>query len=386
MARSILLAAMCAVLTLVPMQKKEIVTAGPAPIGPFSPAVVAGGLVYLSGMLAQDEKGAFVGGDVGAQTKHILERSRGVLSAAGSSLDDAVAATVYLKSASDFQAMNDAYKTFWQKDPPTRTTVVSGLLLGADVEISLIAARKGAARTVIHPGSWAKSPNPYSYGIRTGDTVFLSGLVPRNGRDNSTVTGDIRVQTKAVMDNAGELLKAAGLDYSHLVSARVYLPDPSEFQQMNEVYRSYFTAAPPPARATVNAALTGNQYKVEMTFVASSSPREAIAPGQNLSAAIRSGNRLYLSGVLGNTPENAGDPAAQTREVMGKIRKTLESAGYTPADVVDSLVYVTDLAHFPQMNNAYRDFFGRDFPARATVGVGLVASGAVVEIMMTAVH
>ena len=64
MARSILLAAMCAVFTVVPMQKKEIVTAGPAPIGPFSPAVVAGGLVYLSGMLAQDEKGAFVGGGV----------------------------------------------------------------------------------------------------------------------------------------------------------------------------------------------------------------------------------------------------------------------------------------------------------------------------------
>ena len=386
MARSILLAAMCAVITVVPMQKKEIVTAGPVPIGPFSPAVVAGGLVYVSGMLAQDEKGAFVGGDVGAQTRHILERARGVLSAAGSSLDDAVAATVYLKAGSDFQTMNDTYKTFWRKDPPTRTTVVTGLLLGADVEISLIAARKGTARTVIHPESWAKSPNPYSYGIRTGDTVFFSGLVPRNARDNSTVTGDIRVQTKAVMDNAGELLKAAGLDYSRVVSARVYLPDASEFQQMNEVYRSYFTAAPPPARATVNAGLTANQYKVEMTFVASSSPREAIAPGQNLSAAIRSGNRLYLSGVLGNTGENTGDPTAQTRELMGKIRQTLADAGYTPEDVVDSLVYLTDLAHFPQMNNVYRDFFRRDFPARATVGVGLVASGAVVEIMMTAVH
>ena len=105
-----------------------------------------------------------------------------------------------------------------------------------------------------------------------------------------------------------------------------------------------------------------------------------------MSAAIRSGNRLYLSGVLGNTGENTGDPTAQTRELMGKIRQTLADAGYTPEDVVDSLVYLTDLAHFPQMNNVYRDFFRRDFPARATVGVGLVASGAVVEIMMTAVH
>jgi 2-iminobutanoate/2-iminopropanoate deaminase len=125
---------------------------------------------------------------------------------------------------------------------------------------------------------------------------------------------------------------------------------------------------------------------VEMTFVASTSRREAIAPGQNLSAAIKAGSRLYLSGVLGNTAENAGDASAQTREVMTKIRQTLESAGYTAADVVDGLVYLTDMSLFAQMNGEYRTFFGTGFPARATVGVGLVAPGAVVEIMVTAVR
>lgn len=386
MLRRVTVAAITAALPLMPMQKKEAVHAGPAPVGPYSPAVKAGGLIYVSGAIAQDEKGALVApGDVGAQTKRILERMREILAASGSSLEQVVAATVYLKSAGDFQAMNDVYRTFWPKEPPTRTTVISDLLLGAHVEISMIAVPNGAERTVIHPGDWVKSPNPYSYAIRTGDTVFLSGLVPRNGRDNSTVTGDIRVQTKAVMDNAGELLKAAGLDFSNVVSARVYLPDASVFQQMNEVYRGYFTSAPPPARATVKAGLAGSQYAVEMTFVASASPREAIGPGQNLSAAIKAGNRLYLSGVLGNTADNAGDAAAQTREVMGRIRKTLDSAGYTPADVVDGLVYLTDLSLFPQMNHEYRAFFENDFPARATVGSGLVSPGAVVEIMVTAV-
>jgi enamine deaminase RidA (YjgF/YER057c/UK114 family) len=153
---------------------------------------------------------------------------------------------------------------------------------------------------------------------------------------------------------------------------------------MNEVYRSYFKSNPP-ARATVKAGLAGPQFAVEMTFIASSAPREAIAPGTNLSAAIRSGKRLYLSGVLGNTSENAGDATAQTRETFARIRKTLDAAGYTPADVVDGLVYLTDLGQFAQMNNEYRAFFGKDFPARATVGAGLVAPGAVVEIMLTAV-
>jgi 2-iminobutanoate/2-iminopropanoate deaminase len=135
----------------------------------------------------------------------------------------------------------------------------------------------------------------------------------------------------------------------------------------------------------VKAGLAGSQYAVEMTFVASSSPRERIGPGQNLSSAVRAGQRVYLSGVLGHTPENTGDAAAQTREVMARIRKTLEAAGYTPADVVEGLVYLTDLSLFQAMNGEYRAFFQKDFPARATVGAGLVSPGAVVEIMVTAV-
>ena len=375
----------CGFASLFTMQNKQVINIGPPPIGPYSGAIKAGGLIYLSGTLAQDDKGGLVAdGDVATQTRRIIERMRDVLAAADSSLEQVVACTVYLRQASDFGVMNDAYRTFWPKDPPTRTTVITDLLIGADVEIAMVAVPKGAERTVIHPADWIKAPNPYSYAIKTGDTVFLSGLVPRNGRDNSTVTGDITVQTRAVMENAGQLLKAAGMDHSNIVSGRVYLPDTSTFQQMNEVYRGYFKSNPP-ARATVTAGLAGPQYAVEMTFIASSAPREAIGPGANLSAAIKSGKRLYLSGVLGNTSENAGDATAQTRETFARIRKTLDATGYTPADVVDGLVYLTDLGQFAQMNNEYRAFFGKDFPARATVGAGLVSPGGVVEIMLTAV-
>jgi reactive intermediate/imine deaminase len=386
MLRAATVAFMCALVPLIAMQKKDIITVGPAAVGPYSPAVKAGGFIYVSGTLAQDDAGALVAdGDAAAQTRRIIERMRAVLTAAGSSLEQVVAVTVYLRQASDFQAMNGAYAAFWPKDPPTRTTVITDLLIGADVEIAMIAVPAGAERRVIHPDGWVKSPNPYSYAIRSGDTVFLSGLVPRNGRDNSVVTGDIAVQTKAVMDNAGELLAAAGMDHSNIVSARVYLPDAGNFQGMNEVYRQSFTKVPPPARATVIAGLAGPQFAVEMTFVASSAPREAINPGQNLSGAIKVGQRLYVSGVLGNTSENAGDAAAQTRETMARIAKTLETAGFTRDEVVDGLVYLTDLSLFPQMNAEYREFFGKDFPARATVGAGLVSAGAVVEIMVTAV-
>ena len=385
MLRTAIAAVACAAITIPSMQTKQIVNAGPAPVGPYSAAVKAGGLIYLSGTIALDDKGALVGdGDATAQTRRIIEQMREVLKASGSSLEQVVAVTVYLRSAADFQVMNETYKTFWPKDPPTRTTVITDLVLGADVEMSMIAVPNGAERKIIHPDDWAKSPNPYSYAIRTGDTLFLSGLVPRNGKDNTPVGGDIKAQTTAVMENAGQLLKAAGMDFTNVVSGRIYLPDTAGFQQMNEVYRSYFKSDLP-ARATVKAGLAGTQYAVEMTFIASSAPRQAFTPGTNLSSAIKAGNRLYVSGVLGHTPETAGKATEQTREIMARIRKTLDAAGYTPADVVDGLVYLTDLSLFAQMNDEYRGFFGKDFPARATVGTGLVAEGAVVEIMVTAV-
>ena len=379
-------------LTALTMQTttKQIVNSGPPPVGPYSPAVKAGGFIYVSGTLAQGADGAIAGkGDIAAQTRRVIERMREVLGAAGSSLDQVVAVTVYLKSASDFAAMNDVYKTFWTANPPTRTTVITGLVLpDALVEMSMVAVPAGAERVVIHPEGWMKSPNPYSYAIRSGDTLFLSGLVSRNGRDNSVVAGDVPTQTRTVMDNAGELLKAAGMSHANVVSARVYLPDGSTFQQMNETYRKYFPSEPP-ARATVIAGLAGSQYNVEITMVASRAPRKAVsdgrAPNPNLSAAISSGQHVYVSGVLGNTPETKADAAAQTRETLGRINKTLEAADCTPEDVVDALVYLTDVKYFAPMNDEYRKFIAKDFPARATVQTGLVAPDGLVEIMVTAV-
>jgi enamine deaminase RidA (YjgF/YER057c/UK114 family) len=369
---------------------RQAINVGKPPAGPYSHAVVGGDLVYLAGVVAEDDNRQVIGkGDIAAQTREVIDRMRTRLEAAGSSLPQVVCVTVYLTSASDFAAMNAVYRTYWPSDPPTRTTVITDLVLpGALIEISMIAALNGGERTVIHPPEWQTSPNPYSYAIRTGETLFMSGLIARKGRDNAFVTGGVPEQTRVVFDNAGELLQAAGLTHADIVSARVFLPDGSTFNSMNAEYRKYFSSSPP-ARATVVAGLAGPQAQVEMTFVATSSPKEAIEPdpnrNPNLSAAIASGRRVYLSGMLGNRPDNNGDPAAQTTETLVRIRRTLEAAGCSPADVVDSLVYLPDLADYSAMNDAYRAFFTDGFPARATVASGLFAPDGLVEIMMTAV-
>ena len=360
---------------------------GPMSNLPFSSAVRADGLVFVAGTLSAE-------GDIRAQTKKTIEDMSQVLQKSGSSLANVVSVHVYLTSADNFAAMNEVYRTFWPKDPPVRTTIVADLVIpGALVEMSMVAVPTGGERTVIHPADWMKSPNPYSYGIRSGDWLFLSGLVSRNGKDNSVVEGDLPTQTKTTLDNAGQILKAAGMSFDNVVSSRVYITDGTKFQDMNKVYQTYFPKDPP-ARATVVAPLMGAQYQVEITLTASRLPKQAFTtpmadgspgkPSAVLSSAIKVGNRLYVSGILGNNATNKGDPEAQTVELLARVGRTLKAAGFDWANVVDGIVYITDVKNFDAMNRGYRTVFTKDFPARATVRTGLVAPDGLVEIMFVA--
>src|SRR6266850_5130718 len=373
---------------------KQIVTTGGNPSLPFSPAVKAGDLVYVAGTLGTDASGALKKGDIKAQTKQTLDNIAATLKAGGSSLANATSVLVYLRNVGDFAAMNEVYTTYWTKDPPARTTVVVPQpLANADglIEISMVAVSNGSKRVVVHPRDWIKSPSPYSYGIKTGNTLFLAGLVSRNGKDNANVKGDITAQTKTVLDNGAAILKEAGMSFADVVSARVYLADDTTFQAMNAAYRTYFPSMPP-ARATVKTALVSPDYVVEITMVAVKDPgRKAITtpnadgsagtPNPNLSSAIQVGNRLYVAGLTGNTPANKGDVKAQTAEVLARAGRTLKAAGFEWSHVVDGIVYLPDMSKFQDMNAAYREVFKKDFPARATVGTGLMGADAAVEIM-----
>ena len=113
----------------------------PLPIGPYSQAIRAGGVLYLSGQIALDPgTGQFMGGDIKAQTKRVLQNLAAVLEAAGSSMDRVVKTTVFLKDINDFGPMNEEYQNSFRDLPPARSTVqVARLPRDALVEIELIA-------------------------------------------------------------------------------------------------------------------------------------------------------------------------------------------------------------------------------------------------------
>ncbi len=123
-------------------QKKAVSPAGgPPPKGPYSPAIVYGDLVFVSGQGAVDPAtGNVVSGDVLQELELVVRNIRTILEAAGSSMEKVLKANVYLADMNDFQRMNEAYRGYFGPVFPARTTIQAGKLpLGLKVEIEVIA-------------------------------------------------------------------------------------------------------------------------------------------------------------------------------------------------------------------------------------------------------
>lgn len=102
------------------------------------------------------------------------------------------------------------------------------------------------------------------------------------------------------------------------------------------------------------------------------------------SQAVKTGNTVYLSGQIPLVPETMelveGDMGAQIRRVFDNLQAVAEAAGGSLADVVKLNVFLTDLGHFPLVNQVMADYFQVPYPARAAIGVAALPKGAVVEM------
>lgn len=110
---------------------KKIIATDQAPkaIGPYSQAVVSNGFVYVSGQIPLDPAtGAVVSGGIAEQTARVLENMRAVLAAAGSSLEQVVKTTVYLKDLSHFAGMNEVFARYFPSNPPARAAIEAARL------------------------------------------------------------------------------------------------------------------------------------------------------------------------------------------------------------------------------------------------------------------
>lgn len=122
-------------------------------------------------------------------------------------------------------------------------------------------------RTAINPSAVFVPQAPLSAGIRADDVAYVSGQVPTDSHGKTVGVGDVREQTRQVLENIKAIVEAAGGTLSDVVKTTVYLPDLDEYAGMNEVYAQYFPTDPP-ARATIRAELLNREFLLEIEAVA----------------------------------------------------------------------------------------------------------------------
>ena len=122
---------------------KEIVNSpnAPAPIGPYSQSVKANGFLFVSGQIPLDpDTGQLISGSIAEETSQVMKNLDAVLSEAGTSWENVVKCSIFIRDMNDFASINEVYSEYFPKNPPARETVeVSQLPKGVGVEISLIA-------------------------------------------------------------------------------------------------------------------------------------------------------------------------------------------------------------------------------------------------------
>lgn len=108
---------------------------------------------------------------------------------------------------------------------------------------------------------------PYSQAVKAGNMVFCSGQIPIDPATGEFVSNDVAEQTRQVLKNLTQVLKAAGTDLNGVVKTTVFLADMNDFNRMNEIYAEFFSENKP-ARATVQAARLPRDARVEIECIA----------------------------------------------------------------------------------------------------------------------
>ena len=123
------------------------------------------------------------------------------------------------------------------------------------------------SKKIIHTDHAPKAVGPYSQAIQLGDMLYCSGQIPLDPKTQELFTGDIKIQTEMVMSNIEAVLKAADMNFSHIVKTTIFLTSMTDFATVNEIYGKRFSSHPP-ARSTVQVSGLPKGANVEIEVLA----------------------------------------------------------------------------------------------------------------------
>jgi reactive intermediate/imine deaminase len=358
--------------------KRLIAPPGPKPVGPYSPGIVAGDFLYVSGQGARDRDGKLPD-TVEAQVRQTLDNIKGIVEAAGLTMAHVVYTQVYLHDIANHNAMDRVWREYFPKGPPARSVLgVHRMPTDTPVEISAVAFRDLSGIKAIVPSGYPPNVS-WTPGVIAGGRLYLSGVF---GADVATgkVPDDPAAQVQLALDNMKQLLAAAGIDFRHVVFVNPYLTAGAS-NQMNAIYAKHFEFGNTPARATIRVASLPGGNTIEFTGVAvmDLSKRLAIRPknmrpSATASPCVFAGDTFYCSAKGPFTPGPdkvqgiyASTVEAHVRQTMRNLLDGLEEAGLTFSNVVATNVYLDNIDDFPKMNRVYAQYFPDMYPTRTTV-------------------
>ena len=123
------------------------------------------------------------------------------------------------------------------------------------------------SKSVVYSAHAPEPIGPYSQAIQAGNMLFISGQIAIERSSGNLLTENIEAETRQVMHNLNEVLKAANMDFSHVVKSSIFLKDMNNFPKVNAVYGEFFQTNPP-ARETVEVSRLPKDVNVEISCIA----------------------------------------------------------------------------------------------------------------------
>jgi reactive intermediate/imine deaminase len=358
-------------------ERKAVFPAGGIkPVGPYSPGILAGDFLYVSGQGARDPSGKMAD-DPAGRVRQCLNNVKAIVEGAGLTMEHVVYTQVYLHPTVTYEVLNQVWPEFFKKNPPARATLgVYRMPTETTVEINAVAIRDLSKKQAVVPDSFPKNWN-IAPGVMAGGRLFISGLI---GRDpvSGQIPSDPAAQVQLALDRVKAVLAAAGMDFRHLVFVNPYLTQAMPMKVMNDVYARHFEFGNTPARATIPVTFLPHGANIEFTGVAirDLAKRRAVRPknmppSPTASPCVWADDTLYCSAKAGFIPGPNGGIFAdrvedQVRQTFRNLLDGLEEAGLDFSHVVASNVYLDNIDDFAKMNGVYAKYFPAAAPPTRT--------------------
>ena len=342
----------------------------------LSPGLDAGDYLYISGQGPRRSDGATPSSSE-AQFRQALDNVKAVVESAGLTLDNVVYVQIFLTDIDSYSELNRVFGAYFPKTPPARAVLGVCALPDPPVQINAVAVHNLDGRKAVYPATFstAESASP---GILTHDRLFISGV---DGIDPATgkVPDDPAAQVDLALDRMQAVVKAAGLEMSHVVFVNPYLTSEIPSRVMNERYARRFEFSNTPGRATIEVLSLPRGAHIEYTGVAvrDLQQRKAVRPknmppSPTASPCVFAGDTLYCSAKSGFIPGPHGGVYGttsqhQARQTMRNLLDNLEEAGMDFSQVVATNVYLDNLTDAPNFNQVYGQYLGPIMPASTTI-------------------